>query len=137
MNPGRPTDPCDALPAAFSCSARDVTATVRGGVRDVGAELLGHDVIYIERREIGAPLDRSDRRAADLDLARQRPAKADYYYKNTRREFHVSRGRVALGRLESFFLPQWPKSTTRAGRATVGHEPFSPMNFYRLRPGAV
>ncbi len=80
------------------------------------------DVIYLEHHEIGPPLDRLDRPVADFYRSQGWPIKADHYYNVMRRELHVSRGRVGLGRLEDFFLPQRPKLMARAGRGRFGHE---------------
>ena len=79
------------------------------------------DVVYVERREVGPPLDRFDRWAADHDSLGW-PVTADRYYRVTRDECHVSRGRVALGRFEDFLLPRRPKPMTRTRRATLGHQ---------------
>src|SRR5688500_17536805 len=46
------------------------------------------DVVYVERREVGPPLDRFDRWAADHDSFGW-PVTADGYYRVTRDECHV------------------------------------------------
>ena len=82
-----------------------------------------HEVIYLADRQVGPPVGPADRGAIAL-YAQQGWAEArERYWKETRHELHVSRGRVATGTFDDWCVPRravaWSAPSGRTPGRTV------------------
>ena len=82
------------------------------------------EVVYVEDRQQGPTVNGSARLALAL-YERQGWGKArDRYWKDTRHELHVSRGRFAVGTFDDWCVPRGAVAWTRPADPALGRESF-------------